>query len=75
MTDKRQKATKKCTVIAMNIIITKQSIFVENNSSSLEEGFEFSWRSIADEQNNFNVIDQEKNTIEQIILYLEPHDY
>ena len=41
--------------------------------SSLEEAFEFCLSSFADEHNNFNKINQEKRTIEQIILHLEPH--
>ena len=43
--------------------------------SSLEEAFEFCLSSFADEHNNFNKINQEKRTIEQIILHLEPHVY
>ena len=42
---------------------------------SLEKAFEICWSSFADKHNNFNKIDQEKRTTEQILLYLEPHDY
>ena len=56
--------------------ITKQTIFVEYIMySSLEEAFEFCLSSFADEHNNFNKINQEKRTIEQIILHLKPHVY
>ena len=53
-----------------------QYYFVEYNYSSPEEAFEFFWSLFADEHNNFNKIDQEKHTIEQIFfLSLEPHDH
>ena len=49
---------------------------MEYNYSSPEEAFEFFWSLFADEHNNFNKIDQEKHTIEQILfLSLEPHDH
>ena len=41
--------------------------------SLLEDAFEFCLSSFVDEHNNFNKINQEKHTIEQIILHLEPH--
>ena len=49
---------------------------MEYNYSSPEEAFELFWSLFADEHNNFNKIDQEKHTIEQIFfLSLEPHDH
>lgn len=41
--------------------------------SLLEDAFEFCLSSFVDEHNNFNKINQEKHTIEQIILHLERH--
>ena len=71
MTDKRQKATKNVNAMHINKTVN----FVEYNYSSPEEAFEFFWSLIADEHNNFNKIDQEKHTIEQIFfMSLEPHD-